>query len=197
VAARGIKRVALGALDAGGLEIDQRELQTAFARLVGTARQDDAIVRDRSVDDGDFLSIQLSTLERGADVLGQDRTGSFCARKSPDDFAGRDLGQQTLLLIFAAGDQESFGEKIDGRRKRNRRKRTAHLLRNHAEFEIAETESAVIFRNRCAGPAHFADLLPKYGIEMVLALKDLAHRFRRAFLGQELVRLVLEHFLIV
>ena len=129
-------------------------------------------------------------------LFGARTTRSFRQRERADRFAAREPRQPAFLLFVAAGQQQRFGREIHRRRERHRRHCAAEFLGDDAQFEIAEAEAAVLFRNRGRGPTHLADLLPQTLVVRRLAFEDLAHRRRRAVVLQESVCLLAQQVLL-
>ena len=57
--------------------------------------------------------------------------------------------------------------------------------------------AAELLRDRDAEKAHFGEPLPQFAVIRLLAIEHHAHRFRRAFFGEEFPGLVAELFLFV
>jgi hypothetical protein len=75
-----------------------------------------------------------------------------------------------LLLVITRCKEGWNRERIVGE-KRRRVQRAAHLLLNDGDFDLAETEAIVLFRNADAGPAHVGhQLLPDRSVEVRIAL---------------------------
>ena len=107
------------------------------------------------------------------------------------------MGSHFLLLRVAAGEQDGFGRQIDRGGERHRRQRAAHFFRDHAEFEMARARAAECFRDCDTEKAHLGKTLPQLAVIRLLAVEHHAHRFRRAFLGEEFPRFVAHLLLFV
>ena len=75
--------------------------------------------------------------------------------------------------------------------------RAAHFLGDHAEFEMAGARAAKFFGDRNPEEAHLGEPLPQFLVIGRLAVQHRAHRFRRAFFGEEFPRRVAHLFLFV
>ena len=62
---------------------------------------------------------------------------------------------------------------------------------------MARAGAAECFRDRDAEKAHLGKALPQFAVIGCLAVEHRAHRFRRAFFGEKLPRLVAQLFLFV
>ena len=106
------------------------------------------------------------------------------------------LGQEPPLLVFVSAEEQRFGKQIHGRGKGHGRKHASKLLRDHAEFERAEAESAIGFRDRRPQPAQLGHALPKTPVVTRVAIEDCANGSRRTVLGQKLAPLIAQKLLI-
>jgi hypothetical protein len=195
--ARRIDGIFGAARDTRAFEIDQRQCQSAFTRLVGGAGEHDGVIGIHAVNDRNLGARKLAALEARADGLWRHRAHAFGAREGPDQLAFGDLRQQPRLLFFRAGRQQRFREQINRRGERHGCQHTAQFLGHDAQLQIAEAQAAVILGDRSPQPAHFGDALPQRAVMAVLAFEHAADHLVGAFLGQELAGLVAEHFLVV
>ncbi len=172
-------------------------MQAAFARIIGTARQNHGVVGIHAISDGRFLAVEFTAPERGADVFRQNCARAFGAGERADDFAGRNFGQEALFLFLAARRQDGLAELADGGGKGDGCKRAAKLFHDYAQFEISKAKPAILFGNCRSGPAEIGNLFPQSGVECLAAFVDGADRLGGTFFAQEFVRLILEHLLVV
>src|SRR5207244_8438732 len=67
---------------------------------------------------------------------------------------------------------------------------------DHRKLEVAGAAAAVGFRDRDAKEAEFGKALPQLLVVGGLAFQHLAHRLRRALLGEKAPRLIAQLFLV-
>ena len=160
VAARGIERLQRFALHGGLGQIDQHEREAgAFAG------EDDGVGGDVAIGDRDLHAGEFRAVELRFDGGGRGRAGAFGDGEGADDGAIDDAGQDFGLLLGGAGGEQGFGEEVERGRERDRGDGAADLFGEDAQFEAAEAEAAVFFRNGDAEPALCGDRFPQIGIE--------------------------------
>ncbi len=184
-------------LDALGLHVDQKQRDIGLAPARAGARGNDGDIGDGAVRHRLLHAVQGAAGRRELDRLGRRIALAFEQRQRADRAARCQQGKPFLLLRLIAGHQDGFRRQIDRRRKRHRRQRAAHLLGDHAEFEMPGPRAAEFLGDRDTEKAHAGEALPELAIVRLLAVEHFAHRLGRAVLGEILSRFVAELFLFV
>jgi hypothetical protein len=117
--------------------------------------------------------------------------------KVPIHSPGRELRQVTGLLLGAAESEQRFGGEINARRERRRREAATELFGEHAQFQIAETNAAVLFRYRRGGPAEVDHAAPELRVVRLIAVEHPTNRRQRAFVREEGLGLFAQQILLV
>ena len=123
--------------------------------------------------------------------------GTFGDRKRADPFAGREFRQVARFLFGAAEGEQRFGGEVDARRKRRRREAAAEFFGEHAQFEVAEADAAVLFRYRSRRPAEVDHAAPELRVVRLIAVENAANRRQRTFVGEERLGLFAQQVLLV
>ena len=124
------------------------------------------------------------------------KSGRLRERESEDEFTGRDLGQELLLLGVRAGLEDRDGAAEDGGHVRARDERAAEFLHEDHLVDEVEASAAVLFRNQQAVPALLRHLLPEDGGVTLFVLFHFPDVRLRALVLQELAGGVLQEFLL-
>ena len=124
-------------LDAFGLHVDQEQRDIGLAPARSGARGNDGEIGDGAIGHRLLHAVEGAAGRAELDRLRRRIALALEQRQRADRGARCDRGQPFLLLRVAAGEQDGFGREIHRRGERHRRQRAAHLLGDHAEFEMA------------------------------------------------------------
>ena len=175
------------------MEIDQEE-----AGAGAILRQHHAHVGRIAVGDRDLYAGELAALHAGLDLCFGEGAGPLIGGEAADHFARGDLRQPRRFLGVRAGQQNRFGDEVDGRSEGDRSQRAAKLLGDGGQFDVTEAKAAVRFRDRGSQPALAADRFPQsLVVGLGRVVEDAAHHGDAAVALEEPARLAFEEFLIV
>ncbi len=119
--------------------------------------------------------------------------GGVAAHYITADDTREDFG----LLLIRASQLQRFGEEVDGRGPRNRSEDAAHFFCQHAHFEQAQAEAAMLFRDGRAEPAHFHYLVPdSFIVADIVVIQHQTDGRHGAFGFEEFAGLIAEKFLV-
>ena len=149
-------------------------------------------VRDRR-----FRSRDFTRPKRRADRFRRHRARGFGTRHGSDQFAFSEFRQQVLLLLLAAGEQHCLGKHINRGRERHGSEHASKFLRDDAELERAQPQSAVCFRQSRAEPTHVGDARPQRPVISRIAFQHSAHLARGALRRKKSPRLIAQELLLV
>ena len=189
--------------NAGGVAVhqEQADAETLVAGRLG-ARRYHHYVRDVGVGHEQFGAGDGKTAvgRSGIHVHNAPRLETargFRHRQGGDHGAVGDFRQIGFLLLLRAAEQDGLTRQEHRREERRRQQRSAHFFQNDGEIDKPQALAAVFFGKCQPEPSEGGHLLPQVGRVTALIFHHLPHEGAGAVLGQEIVRRLPQHVLLI